>query len=158
MTPWNKKWETNSEKQADNYRRNQAKIRLKQKEYYQKKRSQILEQKRRAYLETVGELTLNVTRSPEEKRQRANLKSVLRDRRIKAVKFTDELTELVLQEAHDLRIRRTTLCKFKWHVDHIIPLKGKLISGLHIWSNIQVIPAKLNLQKGAKYAIHEERP
>lgn len=59
-----------------------------------------------------------------------------------------ELTDLVTKEAHDLRLRRNKITGINWHVDHIIPLNGKLVSGLHVWNNLRVIPARLNMEKG----------
>ena len=51
--------------------------------------------------------------------------------------------EIIYQQAR----RRSQIEGIKYHVDHIIPLNGNIVSGLHIESNLQILTARDNVTK-----------
>jgi hypothetical protein len=40
---------------------------------------------------------------------------------------------------------------FDWHVDHVVPLQGRYVCGLHVHNNLRVVPATDNLRKSNSF-------
>ena len=54
----------------------------------------------------------------------------------------------MMEQAYELASARTKVFGFAWHVDHVLPLQGKRVSGFHVPLNLQVIPGVENIRKG----------
>lgn len=65
----------------------------------------------------------------------------------------DEWNDFYIDEIYELARVRTLETKTAWEVDHILPLQGKLISGLHVWYNLQLLTASKNRSKRNHFSI-----
>jgi hypothetical protein len=68
------------------------------------------------------------------------------------IKRTVPWADLVsIQAIYSEAKRLTETTGVKHHVDHVIPLQGELVSGLHVESNLQVLTAQENCSKSNKF-------
>lgn len=130
--------------------------RLEESRRYRKKHPDVLRAKterwRKANPEQVAALSRK-TRLKCKARVLANKAKYRASKRNKTPIWVDKKHLWLIKQAYELAILRTKQFGFLWHVDHIIPLNGKIVSGLHVIENIQVIPAAENLLKNNKYEI-----
>jgi hypothetical protein len=88
----------------------------------------------------------------EKPHLRAELSSIARAAKLKRTpKWLSKDEKWMIGEIYHLADVRTKATGIAWHVDHIIPLRGEFVSGLHTPYNLQVIPAIDNLRKSNRY-------
>jgi hypothetical protein len=66
-------------------------------------------------------------------------------------KWYSSFDDFVLKEAYELCKLRKELLGIDYEVDHIVPLQGKTVCGLHWHKNWAVIPKHENRSKGNRY-------
>lgn len=59
----------------------------------------------------------------------------------------------MIREAYHLAKLREQVVGGKWEVDHIVPLRGTVVSGLHAPWNLQVVPMTANRRKSNSFQV-----
>lgn len=118
-------------------------------EYYLNNKDKISEKSRQKYLLNPEPAKLKSKEWKEKNKEKHNANCMLRHtRKLNACpKWLSEDERWMIQEAYHLSAVRTKATGIKWHVDHIVPLQGKTVCGLHVPWNLQVITASENCSK-----------
>ena len=118
---------------------NRARLREYEKEYRKK-------ESRKKYMKTY------ISKHQQENKSQWNAKGAKR-RAAKLQRTPEWLTDdhlWIIKEVYELAQLRSQVTGVDHHVDHIVPMQGKDVSGLHVPWNLQVIPWYANLSKSNK--------
>jgi hypothetical protein len=121
--------------------KNKDKILEYRKKYYAKN----VEKTRKYQKENRERLRLNTSKWKKKNKRLMNSYSSLA--RARKIKRTPKWANL--EKINQIYV----ICPVGYHVDHIIPLNGKIVSGLHVEYNLQYLPAEENLKKSNNFII-----
>lgn len=132
-----------------------ARMRQKRRAYYQNNKQRFSEQKRNKYLQAPEATKARTKQWKKDNRGAVNAQCAERHTRklMACPAWMDEDQKWMIEEIYDLAIRRTAVTGVKHHVDHIVPLQHKLVCGLHVPWNLQVITASENCSKRNSFTL-----
>jgi hypothetical protein len=87
-------------------------------------------------------------------RRAANVSYHASKRRTAKLQRTPRWADMdAIREFYAAARRMTEATGVVYHVDHIIPLQGRLVSGLHVPNNLQIIPGTENSRKRNRFEV-----
>ena len=137
------------------YEANKARIAEVKRAYRAANKEKIIANKRAAYLAT---REANLAQKREYRQANKGKINFLCSMRKKVVKqrtptWLSPFDRLKIKCYYSVAAMLARNNKEPWHVDHIIPLQGKLVSGLHVPNNLQFLRGVDNVRKKNKFEV-----
>jgi Fe2+ transport system protein B len=117
---------------------NKEKISSQQKEYREKNKENIAK-----YMHEYQKNNRHIINAITSKRRACKLNAT--------PKWLSKKDEQIIRRFYKLSILFSKIFNSTFHVDHIIPLQGKTVCGLHVPWNLQILPAKDNISKSNSF-------
>lgn len=142
----------NKKKCGEFYQNNKEYFEQHNREYYQSKKEEILETNRK-YHKINRVIILERKRKWGQENPDKVAANAAWKRAMKLQRTPPWSDKSLIEPFYTLARKLTKETGIEYHVDHILPLQGELISGLHIHTNLRVIPAFENLSKHNKFSV-----
>ena len=126
---------------------------LEQTRIYKDKNKCVILEKQKEYYSQNKEYYRDYNKQYEQvnKSKRVAIGSKRRAAKLQALpKWLTEAEHEEIKELYEIARMFKLYTGEEYHVDHIVPLQGENVCGLHVPWNLQVIPAKENLSKSNK--------
>jgi hypothetical protein len=117
---------------------NKVKIAAKNRILYYATQEAQLEKKQKYRLENKGKVNYLNTLRKKVVKQRTPL-------------WLSSFDRLKIKCYYSIAAMLTNVNKESWHVDHIVPLQGEIVSGLHVPTNLQLLRSVDNIRKKNKF-------
>lgn len=135
----------NSKRQCEYQKRNKSSVNVKNRQWAARNRDKT----RAASLAWVNANRDKVYADNKAWRAANGKKMLAYTRKYQAAKLRATPSWLTAEQVSEM-IKIYENCPVGFHVDHIIPLQGKKVKGLHVPWNLQYLPALENMRKGNK--------